>query len=57
MKAAMNPLALTLTSVTVQTPTPKRTTPILSFVSREYRILSKNTSNRQDTGIILSFAI
>ncbi|MFS7982874.1 hypothetical protein Hanom_Chr11g00967901 [Helianthus anomalus] len=32
MKAATKPLALTLTSVTVQTATPRRTTKILSFV-------------------------
>lgn len=35
MKAAMKPLPLTLTSVTVQTPTPIRTTPMLSLVSLE----------------------
>ncbi|KAM3238061.1 UDP-rhamnose/UDP-galactose transporter 6-like [Capsicum annuum] len=33
LTAAMNPLALTLTSVTVQIATPKRTTAMLSFVS------------------------
>lgn len=56
-KAEMKPLALTLTSVTVQTPTPNRTNTMLSLVSREYRTLSRTTSRKQDTGIILNFAI
>lgn len=30
---------------------------MLSFVSLEYRTLSKTTSRKQDTGIIVSFAI
>jgi len=55
--AAMKPLALTLTSVTVHTATPRRTREMLSFVSLEYRTLSKITSRKQDTGIILSLAI
>jgi hypothetical protein len=55
--AAMKPFALTLTSVTVQTATPAKTKMILSFVSLEYRTLSKTTSRRQDTGIIVSLAI
>lgn len=55
--AAIKPLALTLTSVTVQTATPRRTNVMLSFVSLEYRTLSKTTSRKQDTGIILSLAI
>lgn len=53
----MKPLVLTLTSVIVQTPTPNRTIAMLSFVSLEYRILSKTTSKRQETGIMLNFAI
>jgi len=57
IKAAMKPLLFTLTSVTVQTPTPIRTTTILSFVSLEYRMLSNTISNRHSTGIILNFAI
>lgn len=57
INAAMKPLTLTLTSVTVQIPTPSRTTKMLSLVSLEYRILSKTTSNKQDTGIRESFAI
>jgi hypothetical protein len=55
--AAMKPFALTLTSVTVQTATLAKTKIILSFVSLEYRTLSKTTSRRQDTGIIVSLAI
>lgn len=57
INAAIKPLALTLTSVTVQTATPRRTTVMLSFVSLEYRTWSRTTSRKQDTGIILSFAI
>lgn len=56
-KPPQRPLALTLTSVTVQTATPKRTNAMLSLVSLEYRILSKTTSREQDTGIMLSFVI
>lgn len=55
--AATKPFMLTLTSVTVQTPTPSRTKRMLSFVSLEYCTLSNTTSRKQDTGIILSFAI
>lgn len=57
INAATNPLELTLTSVTVQTATPRRTIEILSFVSLEYRILSNTTSNKQDTGMMVNFAI
>lgn len=57
MTAAMKPFVLTLTSVTVQTATPAKTKIILSFVSLEYRTLSKTTSRRHDTGIIVSLAI
>lgn len=57
IQAARKPLKLTLTSVTVQNATPRRTTTMLSFVSLEYRTWSKTTSRKQDTGIILSFAI
>jgi len=57
IKAAIKPFALTLTSVTVQTATPSKTKTILSFVSLEYRTLSKTTSRKQDTGIMLSLAI
>lgn len=57
IKAAMKPLAFTLTSVTVHTATPSRTTNMLSFVSLEYRILSNTTSKKQETGIILNLAI
>lgn len=55
--AEMKPLALTLTSVTVQTETPRRTREMLSFVSLEYLTLSNTISRKHDTGIILSLAI
>lgn len=57
IEAAMNPLALTLTSVTVQIETPNRTTKMLSLVSLEYFTLSRTTSRKHETGIMLSFAI
>jgi hypothetical protein len=57
MTAATKPLAFTLTSLTVQMATPARTTMMLNFVSLEYPMLSNKTSNKQETGIILSFAI
>ncbi len=57
MTAATKPLAFTLTSLTVQMATPTSTTMMLNFVSLEYPMLSNKTSNKQETGIILSFAI